>query len=308
MTINPSLSRRRLALAGRIAAGVAVSAATLTVLGGSAFAADDDPIMPMPDSAFEPVFELEPIEPIDPPFSTIPLDIPELPEDDGPTLTIPGLDIPDLPFDTIPEDDGPVLTIPGLDIPELPLCAVWNPADVAVTSVDNGDLTATVTIVFSGPDAVCDELLVVHSTQEDAAMNPLALLAEEHVTLAELVADDDNTIAVNVPLDPCYTRVFTHGPEALLMQDDHYGEGCPDPTTTTAPPVETTEPPVETTDPTVPTTVPPTVPQPGPTTTIVGGTLPQTGSSSSVIALLGAALVLTGGCLAIGVRKSQTAA
>jgi LPXTG-motif cell wall-anchored protein len=301
MTINPSLSRRRLVLAGRVAAGLAVSAATLTMLGGSAFASDD-PIIPMPDSAFEPVFELEPIDPIDPPFSTIPLDIPELPEDDGPILTIPDdIFIPEL---TVPDDDGPVLTIPGLDIPELPLCVVWNPADVAVTSVDNGDLTATVTIVFSGPDAVCDELLVVHSTQEDAAMNPLALLAEEHVTLAELVADDDNTIAVNVPLDPCYTRVFTHGPEALLMQDDHYGEGCPDPTTTTAPPVETTEPPVETTDPTVPTTVP----QSGPTTTLVGGTLPQTGSSSSVIALLGAALVLTGGCLAIGVRKSRTTA
>jgi LPXTG-motif cell wall-anchored protein len=303
MTINPSLSRRPLVLAGRVAAGLAVSAATLTMLGGSAFASDD-PIIPMPDSAFEPVFELEPIDPIDPPFSTIPLDIPELPEDDGPILTIPDdIFIPEL---TVPDDDGPVLTIPGLDIPELPLCVVWNPADVAVTSVDNGDLTATVTIVFSGPDAVCDELLVVHSTQEDAAMNPLALLAEEHVTLAELVADDDNTIAVNVPLDPCYTRVFTHGPEALLMQDDHYGEGCPDPTTTTAPPVETTEPPVETTDPTVPTTVPPTVPQPGPTTTIPSGTLPQTGSSASVIVMLGGALVLAGGALAIGVRKSQS--
>ena len=304
MTIHPSPSRRRYVLAGRVVAGLAISGAAFTMFGGSAFASD--PIVPL-DPAFEPTFELEPIGPIEPPFSTIPLDIPELPElpeDDGPVLTIPGLDIPEL---TIPDDDGPVLTIPGLDIPELPLCIVWDPADVAVTSVDNGDLTATVTLVYSGPDGVCDELFVVHSTQEDAAMNPLALLAEEHVTLAELVADDDNTIAVNVPLDPCYTRVFTHGPEALLMQDDHYGEGCPDPTTTTAPPVETTEPPVETTDPTVPTTVPPTVPQPGPTTTIVGGTLPQTGSSSSVIALLGAALVLTGGCLAIGVRKSQTA-
>jgi LPXTG-motif cell wall-anchored protein len=305
MNINPSLGsgvspRRRLVLAGRVAAGLVISGAAFSMVGGSAFASGE-PIMPIPDPGFEPVFEpvfelppdfeLEPIDPIDPPFSTIPLDIPELPE--------------------VPEDDGPVLTIPDdifipvdiPEIPELPLCLLWNPADVAVSSADNGDLTATVTLVYSGPDGVCDELFVVHSTQEDAAMNPLALLAEEHVTLAELVADDDNTIAVNVPLDPCYTRVFTHGPEALLMQDDHYGEGCPDPTTTTEPPVETTDPPVETT----PTTAPPTVPT-VPQTTVPGGTLPQTGSSSTVIALLGAALVLTGGCLAIGVRKSQTTA
>jgi len=45
-------------------------------------------------------------------------------------------------------------------------------------------------------------------------------------------------------------------------------------------------------------TVPPTVPG--------SQTLPQTGSPSMVIALLGGALMLAGGALAIGVRQSQT--
>lgn len=279
-------------IATRLGAGVGVSLAALTILGGSAFAESGEPgptpVIPLTPVEFTPDFELSPIEP-----PAIDLDdITVIPTPDDDDVDPPVFEVPDFPEFEIPLD------IP--EIPELPVCVEWDPADVTVSSVENGDLTATVTLAYADPAGVCDELFVVHSTQEDATMTPLALLAEEQVSIADLQADPDSTIAVTVPLDPCYTRVFTHGPEALVLQDDHYGVGCPVDTVPEDTPVET----VPETDPTVPPTVPsdPTVPP-----TVPGSqTLPQTGSPSMVIALLGGALILAGGALAIGVRQSQT--
>ncbi len=303
---TPKPARSRIAAATRVAAGAGVTVATLTFLGGTVFASGDEPIPgPILDPEFTPELEIEfTPDPLGPEPS-IPVDIEIIPE-------IP-VDFPELPELPEPEDDGPEIEIiPDfpLDIPDLPElpepdCEPWNPADLFVSSFDNGDLTATVTLIYAVPTGVCDELFVVHSVQEDAAWTPIVLLAEEHVTIADLYAEADHEIAVVVPLDPCNTRVFTHGPEALLMQDDHYGTGCPPDETLPDPTVpDPTVPdptvPQETTPQTNPT-VPPTTP-----TSVPGGTLPQTGSSATtVIALLGGALVLAGATLAIGVRKSQ---
>ena len=208
-----------------------MSVAALTFLGGSVFASGDEPIPgPILDPDLTPELEIEfTPDPLGPEPS-IPVDIEIIPE-----IPVDFPELPELPETTDPEDDGPEIEIiPDfpLDIPDLPElpepdCEPWNPADVFVSSFDNGDLTATVTLTYAVPTGVCDELFVVHSVQEDAAWTPIVLLAEEHVTIADLYAEADHEIAVVVPLDPCNTRVFTHGPEALLMQDDHYGTGCP---------------------------------------------------------------------------------
>jgi len=276
-------------IATRLGAGVGVSLAALTILGGSAFAESGEP-GPIPIIPFTPVD-------LTPEFEFAPIDLPSIELDD---LTVPSDDGDEPPVFEIPEFEVPEIEIIPEDLPELPLCKVWTPAGVTVTHVDNLDGTATATISYTDPDNVCDELFVVHSIAEDELMNPLGLLAEEHITIAELAADPDNSIAVVVPLDPCYTRVLTNGPEAVVLADNHFGTGCPVPTETTEP----TDPTVPPTDPTVPPTVPsdPTVPP-----TVPGSqTLPQTGSPSMVIALLGGALMLAGGALAIGVRQSQT--
>ncbi len=285
---NTTTGRSRFSsVATRLGAGVGVSLAALTIVGGSAFAGEPGEPGPTPSSPLTPV-DLTPdfgISPIVPPV--IDLDDITVPDDgDPPLLEIPVFEVPEI--EIIPED-----------LPELPLCKVWTPASVTVTHVDNLDGTATATISYTDPDNVCDELFVVHSIAEDELMNPLGLLAEEHITIAELAADPDNSIAVVVPLDPCYTRVLTNGPEAVVLADNHFGTGCPVPAETTEP----TDPTVPPTDPTVPPTVPPAV---TPTTVPGSQTLPQTGSSSTVIALIGGALMLAGGALAIGVRKSQT--
>ena len=152
-------------IATRLGAGVGVSLAALTILGGSAFAESGEP-GPIPIIPFTPVD-------LTPEFEFAPIDLPSIELDD---LTVPSDDGDEPPVFEIPEFEIPELEIP-LDIPEipeLPVCVEWDSADVTVSSVDNGDLTATVTLAYADPAGVCDELFVVHSTQEDAAMTPLA--------------------------------------------------------------------------------------------------------------------------------------
>lgn len=264
-TQSTTKSRRLTTLAFRLAAGVGFGVTALALVGGSAQAGSDEPIIPA-----------IPVELIPAPFEPLPAphDLDLIPIPDPPDPTIPPPDLPD-----------PELT---------PTCTEWSAADMSVSSVDNGDLTATVTLAYADPTGICNELFIVHSVREDAAMNPLGLLAEEHVTMLDLQLDGDHSVSVDVPLDPCYTRVFTHAPEAVLLQDDHYGDGCPPEDTIPEDTIpEDTIPEDTIPDDTVPT---PTVPD---------GTLPMTGSSTTVVALLGGALVLAGGTLALGVRRSQ---
>lgn len=236
-----------------------------------------------------------------------------LPGDDGPPSEIPfpGERGP-LPEITIPE--GPLTRIPERIPPEVfipegvPECVELDTDWLSALHTDNGDLTVTSALAYTGPANPCDTLIVVHSLQLNAALEFLGDLDTQLVPLVDLAAAPGGMMDVTVPIDWCFARVLTNV-EGFPLDDDTYivdtppvGDfpGCDTPPDTTMP----TDTPDDTPTDTMPPSDTPDDTRP-PSNTVPGGELPETGAESMVLAVIGGAFVILGGTLAGLVRGLQ---